>query len=192
MDCTKCSTKSCRKTESCKSQKFDDNQLVIQYKSFENQQIINAAAKLVDNGRAGTLSRLQEIIEFAKSLDYKKIGLAYCYGMEKDAILISQIIKESGFKIIPVSCATGGLKQSEVNNESEIDKVSCNPLGQSEQINIENVDLTITMGLCLGHDMIFQKNIKSYSTTLLVKDRVYNHNPIEEIRKINKIQYERN
>jgi uncharacterized metal-binding protein len=181
MDCTRCNSKTCRKTESCQSQKFDNELLIAKYHLPENQKIIQAAAQLVDNGRAGTLSRLQEIIEFSKSLDFKTIGLAYCYGMESEAATVALIIRESGLKTFPVSCTTGGFKQSDVNQKSLIDKVSCNPLAQSEQLNNHNVDLTVTMGLCLGHDILFQKNIKSYSTTLLVKDRVYNHNPIEAL-----------
>ena len=55
MDCTKCNTKSCRTTESCHSQKFDTDALMKTYHLPDNQKIIQAAATLVDNGRAGTL-----------------------------------------------------------------------------------------------------------------------------------------
>jgi uncharacterized metal-binding protein len=182
MNCTQCNTKSCRATESCNAQKFDEKALMETYHLPDNQKIIQAAAALVDQGRAGTLSRLQEIIEFSKEMNFKRLGLAYCYGMEIDASMIAQILRESGFKTIPVSCTTGGFKQSEVNNNSTIKSVSCNPLAQAAQINSETVDLTITMGLCLGHDIIFTKNIESYTTTLLVKDRVHNHNPIEALK----------
>lgn len=182
MDCIKCNIKNCRTTDSCHSQKFDTEALISTYHLPDNQKIIQAAASLVDNGRAGTLSRLQEIIEFSKTMNFKRIGIAYCYGMENDAALITQIFRESGFKTYPVSCTTGGFKQSDVNNNSKIEKVSCNPLAQAEQINIETVDLTITIGLCLGHDILFQKQIKSYTTTLIVKDRIHNHNPIEALK----------
>jgi len=181
MDCTRCNTKTCRTTEQCQSQQFDNKLLISEYHLPDNQKIIQAAALLVDNGRAGTLSRLQEMIEFSKSMNFNRIGLAYCYGMERDAALIAGIFRESGFKTYPVSCTTGGFKQSEVNHNSQIDKVSCNPLAQAEQINIQNVDFTITMGLCLGHDILFQKHIQSYTSTLLVKDRIHNHNPIEAL-----------
>jgi uncharacterized metal-binding protein len=181
MDCTRCNIKTCRSTESCQSQKFDKESLNLKYHLPDNQKIVQAAAMLVDNGRAGTLSRLQEIIEFSISMNFKRIGLAYCYGMEKDAAQVALIFRESGFKTYPVSCTTGGFKQSEINNNSQIDKVSCNPLAQAEQINSESVDFTVTMGLCLGHDILFQKHIQSYTTTLLVKDRVYDHNPIKAL-----------
>jgi len=178
MDCIKCNTKSCRTTEPCHAQKFDTKELIQTYHLPENTKIIQAAAHLVDNGRAGTLSRLQEVIDFSKSMNFQKIGIAYCYGMEKETALVTTIFRESGFKVYPVSCTTGGFKQSEINTGSTIDKVSCNPLAQAEQLNIESVDFTITVGLCLGHDILFNKHIQSYTTTLIVKDRVHDHKPI--------------
>ena len=65
-----------------------------------------------------------------------------------------------------------------MNPGSNIEKVSCNPLAQAEQLNIESVDFTITIGLCMGHDILFNKHIKSYTTTLIIKDRVHDHKPI--------------
>ncbi|HNW54543.1 MAG TPA: DUF1847 domain-containing protein, partial [Bacteroidales bacterium] len=172
MNCTTCSDKVCRKSqESCARESFEKAGIIDGYHAQNTSAIVQAAARLVDNGKAGTLSRVQEVIEFARLMNYQKIGIAYCYGMENDAALISQIFRESGFRIFPVSCTTGGFKQSDVNNSSTNQNVSCNPLAQSEQLNNENVDFTITMGLCLGHDILFQKNIKSYTSTLLVKDR---------------------
>ena len=182
MDCIKCNTKSCRTTEPCQAQKFDAEELILTYHLRENMKIVQAAAQLVDNGRAGTLSRLQEVIEFSKSMNFQRIGIAYCYGMEIDAALVTTIFRESGFKVYPVSCTTGGFKQSIVNATSKIEKVSCNPLAQARQLNHESVDFTITVGLCLGHDILFNKHIKSYTSTLLIKDRVHNHNPIDAIK----------
>jgi len=181
MDCIKCNTKSCRTMEPCLTQKFDAEDLMLTYHLPENMKIVQAAAQLVDKGRAGTLSRLQEVIEFSKSMNFKRIGIAYCYGMEMEATLITAIFRESGFKIYAVSCTTGGFNQSDVNIGSKIEKVSCNPLGQASQLNNESVDLTITVGLCLGHDILFNKFIKSHTTTLIVKDRVHNHNPINAL-----------
>ena len=187
MDCIKCNTKSCRTTESCHAQKFDAKELIKTYHLPENMKIVQAAASLVDNGRAGTLSRLQEVIEFSKTMNFQRIGIAYCYGMEKESALIATIFRESGFKTYPVSCTTGGFKQSEINYGSAIEKVSCNPLAQAEQLNIESVDFTITVGLCLGHDILFNKHIKSYTTALIVKDRVHDHKPIFALSLANEL-----
>lgn len=53
----------------------------------DTQVYTKAASELNDNGRAGTLTRLEEIVEYSKLRGYSSIGVAYCYGMEKEAIL---------------------------------------------------------------------------------------------------------
>jgi len=39
-------------------------------------------------------------------------------------------------------------------------------------------DMNIIVGLCVGHDMLFNRHSKAPVTTLIVKDRVTGHNPI--------------
>ncbi len=180
MDCTNCTfDKQCRHTEACKSTSFDREEVVQKYS--EASAIVKAAASLVDFGRAGTLSRLQETIAFANQMNYKRIGLAYCYGMEKEVQLIADIIRNNGLNVRAVSCTVGGIPQNEVNPESGFCTVSCNPIGQAMQLNQENVDLVLMIGLCMGHDILFQREVKIDCTTLVVKDRVFNHAPLKEI-----------
>lgn len=179
MNCSDCSDKICiKQQESCNKESFIKPELIDEYQDISNHEIVTAAAQLVDNGRAGTLSRFDETIEFAKIMNYKKIGLAYCYGMEKFARLIQHKFTENGFSVSLVSCSIGGVKQSEVNSASCIHKVSCNPIGQAQQLNAENIDFTLIVGICLGHDILLQRNLKMDFTTLIVKDRMHHHNPI--------------
>ena len=181
MDCTNCQPKTCRESESCGIEKFDSTEMIIDYQESENQKILQAAASLVDNGKAGTLSRLQEIIVFIKSMGYKKVGLAYCYGMEKEARLLKKRFKIAGIGLRTVSCTVGGINQNEINTNSCIENVSCNPLGQAEELNEEEVDFVIIMGICLGHDILLQRNLKSDFTTLVVKDRVFANAPLKAL-----------
>lgn len=181
MNCTRCNVKSCRTGVSCHNEKFDTEAVLEEFHDLHNQKIVQAAAQLVDNGRAGTLSRLDEIIEFIRLMQYQRVGLAYCYGMEREAALVRDILKKSGVPLQTISCTVGAVLQDAVNENSCIHKVSCNPLGQAHQLNAENVDFVIIMGICLGHDILLQKNLKADFTMLIVKDRVYNHNPLEAI-----------
>ena len=180
MDCTNCtSDKQCRKLETCLATSFDRDEVIQKY--AEETVIVQAAADLVDFGRAGTLSRLQETIVFAKKMEYKRIGLAYCYGMETQVAQLAGIIRSNGLNVRAVSCTVGGIPQNQVNPESSFCTVSCNPIGQARQLNSENVDLVVMIGLCLGHDILFQREVKADCTTLVVKDRVYNHAPLMEL-----------
>ncbi len=184
MNCTTCDDKVCRKQQSsCNREIFDKTEVISEYQEVSNSEIVKAAAELVDSGRAGTLSRIQEIIEFSKLMNYQKIGIAYCYGMEQQAKAIETLLRDEWFDVSAVSCSIGGLKQSEVNAASCIHKVSCNPLGQAEQLNAENVDLTLVVGICMGHDIILNRNLQMDFTTFVVKDRKFNHVPLMGINK---------
>jgi uncharacterized metal-binding protein len=181
MDCTNCQPKTCRESESCGIEKFDNAEVIIDYQKPENQKILQAAASLVDNGKAGNLSRLQETIAFIKRIGYKKVGLAYCYGMEKEANQLKEMFRREGIKLRTVSCTVGGINQDEINISSYTEKVSCNPLGQARELNNEEVDFVIIMGICLGHDILLQRNLKSDFTTLVVKDRAFENAPLKAL-----------
>ncbi len=181
MDCIVCKQKKCKTANSCGAEKYDYEELISEYSKPTNQKIVQSAAELVDNGKAGTLSRLQEISEFISSMKYNKIGLAYCYGMEKEAKLIKEYFDDKDIKLSNVTCSIGGVSQSKINESCSIYNVSCNPIGQALQLNSEGVDLTLIMGICLGHDILLQRNLKSDFTTITVKDRVFKNNPLQAV-----------
>jgi len=181
MNCLKCNVKSCRSAQSCGLESFDRNQLKDRYLQTQNQSVVQAAAELVDNGRAGELSRMEELLEFMKTMDYKKPGLAYCYGMEKQAESLMKWYAEKGVKLTGISCTAGAHSQNELNIESSISGVSCNPLSQAEQMNQQDCDLAILFGLCMGHDILFTRYFQGDVSTLVVKDRKYDHVPLKAL-----------
>lgn len=174
MDCTKCTLKGCRKASPCSDRSKD---YLESYSSQENQHYTKTASRLIDNGRAGSLTRLEEIVEYSKIRGYKHIGVAYCYGMEKEAVALRKYLEKETFKLSMVSCTVDGLKESQIDPDKINDTVSCNPLGQANILNSAGVEFTILMGLCLGHDILLQKNLTMDFTTFIVKDRVTKHNP---------------
>lgn len=179
MDCTKCTTKGCRKDKPCSDRSGD---YLETYLYEDNQNTIKAASALIDNGRAGTLSRLQEIVEYFRHRGYKKLGVAYCYGMEREATQLRKYLEKQSIQTVFISCTVDGLKENQLNPDKTSGSVSCNPLGQAAAINDEGVDLTLLMGLCLGHDILIQKNLKMDFTTFVVKDRVYGHHPLQALK----------
>jgi uncharacterized metal-binding protein len=146
--------------------------VVAQYHRGDTQSIVQAAARLVDDGLAGTLSRVQELERFILDRDYAKVGLAYCSGMENEARQILDRLRGRGIRAVAVSCTVGGLAQAAINEVSSKPGVSCNPLTQAAQLEAEGVDLAVIVGLCLGHDILFTKAFRRDQTTLVVKDRV--------------------
>jgi uncharacterized metal-binding protein len=175
MNCTLCKTKDCQKGIDCCGNK---EEVIEKYQHAATQDIISVASALVDNGRAGSLSRLEELIEFIKNSPYKKIGVAYCYGFEIHAHKLSEIFKTHKIKHVMVRCTTNGIKESEISKGKKNNSVSCNPIGQAIQLKKAKVDLVVEVALCLGHDILLHREIDCDFTVLVVKDRKFGHCPL--------------
>lgn len=130
-------------------------------------------------------TRIEEIMEFAENMGYKKIGVAHCVGFVKEAGLIYKIFKANGFEVDTVCCKGAttskeimGMKQWQVNPVYE---GMCNPIGQAMALEKAGCDLAVIVGLCVGHDTLFIKHCNLPVTYLIVKDRVTGHNPAAAI-----------
>lgn len=126
-------------------------------------------------------TRLEELILYAKEMEYKTLGLAFCVGLEEEAKKVCEILSKD-FNVHSVCCKVCGIDKDSfdlkyVHKEQEKEAI-CNPLGQSMILNEEETDLNIILGLCIGHDILFTKNSEAPVTTLAVKDRVLAHNPL--------------
>jgi uncharacterized metal-binding protein len=131
--------------------------------------------------------RLKDTIEFAKGMEFKKLGLAFCVGLLSEAEQIAKILEDYGFTVVSVCCKTGSVGKTRVGVPEEytmvsktgypIGTVSCNPSAQALLMNEAETELNIIIGLCVGHDTIFTSLSKAPVTTLIAKDRSSPHNP---------------
>ena len=126
-------------------------------------------------------TRLEELILYAKEMDYKRLGLAFCVGLSKEARIIHKIL-ECDFDVRSVCCKVCGIDKTKLGLEKlhpdkDIDAM-CNPIGQAMVLNQENTELNIILGLCIGHDTLFTKYSNAPVTTFAVKDRVLAHNTL--------------
>jgi uncharacterized metal-binding protein len=126
-------------------------------------------------------------------MGYKKLGVAFCIGLEKDAELLSTILSYY-FEVSSACCKVCDIDKSyfaleRLHNESAAHEKAnaaiepegeamCNPIGQALVLNKEKTDLNIILGLCIGHDILFTQHSAAPVTTLAVKDRVLAHNPL--------------
>jgi len=131
--------------------------------------------------------RLQEIIEFAGKMKYKRLGFVFCDGLRREAASVTRVLENQGFEVVSVVCKVGGVPKEEIgiSQEQKIqigeEETMCNPLAQAEVLNRASTDFNILMGLCVGHDSLFLKHAKAYTTVLAVKDRVLGHNPLAAV-----------
>lgn len=129
-------------------------------------------------------NRVEETIEFAHRLGYKRLGLAFCVGLREEAKILTRIFEANGLEIVSVACKTGGIAKEEVGL-ADAEKVRpgqfealCNPIAQAKIMNDAKTDLNVVFGLCVGHDSLFIKHSEALVTCLVVKDRALAHNPI--------------
>ncbi|MFA9371512.1 MAG: DUF1847 domain-containing protein [Labilibaculum antarcticum] len=123
--------------------------------------------------------RIQEIIDYAKKSNIKTIGIAHCTSLNKQANKLKDILEFEGFTIEQVNCKLGKVPFSDL--VADYKGITCNPAGQAKYLEEKNTELNIMMGLCLGHDMIFNTKSKAPVTPLIVKDRKLKHHSIEKL-----------
>lgn len=126
-------------------------------KSFEASNALKADGK-------GQWTRIQEVLSYIKYMGFGKVGLAYCAGLRSEAETLTEIFAGNGVELSTVVCNVGGK--------------GCNPIGQAMILNEVGADFSIVMGLCMGHDVLFQQFSDAPTTVLAIKDRVAFHNPV--------------
>ncbi len=128
-------------------------------------------------------TRVEETIRFCKSMDYQKIGLAFCIGLKKEAETLAKIFRAHGLELVSVNCKFSCLTKETIGLTDEqklrpgTREVMCNPIGQAMFLNEAGTEFNIVMGLCVGHDSLFFKNADAPCTVLISKDRVLGNNP---------------
>ncbi|MCX7771620.1 MAG: DUF1847 domain-containing protein [Clostridia bacterium] len=153
------------------------------YRKDELVSKLSCAAAYIEGTYYGKLTRVEEIIAFAKKIGAKRIGIATCIGLMNEAKIFAKILKAKGLEGYSVICKVGSIDKTEVGVEDEL-KIQkgcheslCNPILQAKLLNKEKTDLNVIVGLCVGHDSLFIKYSKAPVTTLITKDRVLGHNP---------------
>jgi len=204
--CAKCSKVVCntqysdRAESTCPTIQKDEliQRVVKEYEKPEIREFAYQACKqhnegmitLSDGGRIPFNPRIEEIIQFARKMGYKKLGLAFCAALRKEAKICSDIFEKRGFVTVSACCMIGGvsvtsvgLKDDEKIGGSEAWQTMCNPIVQAEMLNNANTDFNVMLGLCIGHDSLFFKYAQAPTTVLVVKDRVFGHNPVAALHQ---------
>jgi len=157
----------------------------MEYTDFSNlyndsdRQILKLAEDSLNPG----LDRVSEIIEYAKEAKINKIGIANCTTFIRETNQLEEILTGEGFQVEKVHCKFGKVPFNELLPGYK--GISCNPAGQAKYLEDKGTELNIMMGLCLGHDMIFNARSKAPVTPLLVKDRKLKHSTIDAFKELN-------
>lgn len=141
-----------------------------------------------------TKTRIVEICEFAGKMGYRRLGLAFCAGLVKEAAVVARVLQSHGYEVVSAVCKAGCVPKERIGLRKEefvlpeigelipgASETMCNPIFQAELMNDAETDFNIVMGLCVGHDSLFFKHADAYTTVLAAKDRVTGHNPLAAI-----------
>jgi len=195
-DCSDCKTRHCDKRTSaypsfCPTTATDETRREEIRAVYQDDPLISkmfAAAAEIDGEHYCKITRLEEIILFAKKIGVKKLGIATCMGFMSETIIFTKILKAKGIDdYLCVGCKAGSNSKEDVGipleHKINPDKFepACNPILQAEILNNAGTDLNILIGLCVGHDAIFTMHSTAPCVTFAVKDKVLQHNPMAAI-----------
>jgi uncharacterized metal-binding protein len=116
-------------------------------------------AALVEAEGYGRWPRLREIAEFSQRMGYRRLGIAHCKDMGREAQLARDRLARFDLEIV-----------SPVEGD-------CDPQGQARFFQEEGTELNVLCGLCVGHDSIFIRSSRAPVTSLVVRDTRLQHNP---------------
>jgi uncharacterized metal-binding protein len=129
-------------------------------------------------------TRVEEVMSFARRLGARRLGLAFCIGLSREAAVAAEILEAHGFEVVSACCKVGAIPKEEIGLTDD-DKIHpgqyealCNPIGQAMLLNEAATDLNVVVGLCVGHDSLFFRHSQAPATVLVAKDRVLGHNPV--------------
>ena len=132
--------------------------------------------------------RIREMAEFAKRINAKSVGMAFCVGLSDEAKRAVEILEGHGLAVHSVCCKCGAVDKTRLGvpkeykiSDPERFEAGCNPIVQAEILNRAGTGFNVVVGLCVGHDMLFTKASKVPVTTLIAKDRVTGHNPLASL-----------
>jgi uncharacterized metal-binding protein len=150
---------------------------------FELRELALAAARTEAAGYCKE-PRVEEIMNFARRIGARRLGIASCIGLIREARILQEILEANGFEVDSVCCKVGSIDKEKIGLRDE-EKIRpgqyeslCNPVGQAMLLNKAGTELNIVVGLCVGHDSLFFKHSEAPVTVLVAKDRVTGHNPV--------------
>lgn len=140
--------------------------------------------QIADKTSSMSFNRIEQIRSFAREGKFKRIGIAHCITFTREAEIIKQYL-EKDFQVYTVDCKYGHLCKKDLlgGNSS---RVLCNPAGQALYLNEKQTDLNISIGLCVGHDMIFNQKSVAPVTSVFTKDFTNNNDPSQAVLDISR------
>ena len=85
------------------------------YDEGDNLKVMQTAAQVEHEGYM-KWCRVQEIIEFAKSMGYKKLGIATCVGLIRETRILTGILTSHGFEVYGAACKVARFRKPKLGS----------------------------------------------------------------------------
>jgi uncharacterized metal-binding protein len=208
LKCSKCKIYACVRNETLNVPQFCPmntrkdvlDAALNQYYDLNDHRIMASAAHTVVKGITNSWTRIEDVINFAREMEYERLGIATCLALIFESKILTEMLEIKGFEVKSICCKAGSnleddvglqgadfkldfklINNSMVNMDQQTSIPLCNPIGQAFLLNEEETDLNILLGLCVGHDALFIKHSEAPVTPLIVKDRRTLNNPAAAI-----------
>ncbi len=130
------------------------------YSGEEARRLLYHSARVEAEGY-GRWTRILEVAKLARRMRYRRVGVAYCVDMGREARLTADYLRGQGLHVVLPE-----------------DAVDCDPIGQAALMAREGTQFNVLAGMCVGHDALFIRHSIAPVTALVVRDRRLGHNPV--------------
>ncbi|MDR2442095.1 MAG: DUF1847 domain-containing protein [Deltaproteobacteria bacterium] len=194
LSCSECATRNCYRNDShypsfCLTEANelgakDSKELYIG--DNEDARLLKAAGE-IETEFYGRMTRLEETVSLAKRLGVKKLGIASCFALINESSVLAKCVRSAGIEVMTAICKIGSIDKGDLGVPDEMKllpghkEANCNPVLQARVLNEWGSEFNVLMGLCVGHDALFNRYSQAPVTTLVAKDRVLGHNPVQAI-----------
>jgi uncharacterized metal-binding protein len=118
-------------------------------------------AAIIEAEGYGRWTRAHEIAELARRMEYRRLGVAQCVDMTREAELTSSFFHTHDLEpLLPP------------------ENLRSDPRGQAHYFAEKKTELNVLAGMCVGHDSIFIRASSAPVTSLIVRDTKLFHNPV--------------
>ena len=117
------------------------------------------AAAFIEAAGYRRWTRVRELVELCRMMEFSVVGVAHCRDMAREAELLGRYLCAGGITaVVP-------------------DPPACDPLGQAEEFANRQTQFNVLAGMCVGHDALFLRHSRAPVTAVIARDTVLQHNP---------------
>jgi len=165
VDCAACDRYACRVGRLDATP--DDCPMRGPFPSYEDLYATDEARRLlyhsawVEAAGYGRWTRVREVAELSRRMGYRRLGVASCPDMAREARLAARTLRAEGLRVVVADAGA-----------------DCGPAAQAAFLAGRDTQLNVLAGMCVGHDSLFIRHARAPVTSLVVRDLRLAHNPV--------------